>query len=187
MGQERSLWSLGPPLRFGPLPKTLSINMDIINKLKEFSNTHNMENVGLHMTDELIEEWYDSSPLNCMAFATTGGDGVHFSIFKSIDIDKSPVVMTVPMNFGEENMIIARTLSEFLCLGSRFGFFNLEQLSYKFETTTQKIEASNLTEPPNSELRELTEIFSLEPIREVSEYIKETNAKYFNQLELADA
>ena len=161
--------------------------MNIINKLKEFSNTHDMENVGLLMTDELIEEWYDSSPLNCVAFATTGGDGVHFSVFNGIDIDKSPVIMTVPMNFGEENMVIARTLYDFLCLGSRFGFFYLEQLSYNFDTTTQKIEASNLVEPPNSELRELTEIFSLEPIREVSEYIKKTNSEYFNQLELADA
>jgi hypothetical protein len=161
--------------------------MDIITKLKEFSDTHNMDNVGFYMTDELIDEWYDSSPLNCLAFASTGGDGVHFSIFKGIDTDSSPVVMTVPMNFGEENLVIAQTLLEFLCLGCRFGFFDLEQLSYNFESTTQKIEATNRTEAQNPELRELTEMFYLKPIKDVSKYIRETNSKYFDQLELEDA
>ena len=161
--------------------------MKIIDRLREFGKTHDMERVGFILTDELVEEWYDSSPLNCVAFATTGGDGVHFSVFKDFDEDESPVVMTVPMNFGEENIVIANSLYEFLCLGSRFGFFGLEQLSYDFNSTVNEIENCNRSESTNPELKELSLEFGLKPIDDTARYVETVNAKYYSKLELADA
>ena len=146
-----------------------------------------MDSIGFHITEELIEEWYDCSPKNCVAFATTGGDGVHFSIFKDSDVENSPVVMTVPMNFGEENMVIANSLYEFLCLGCKFGYFNLEQLSYDYEATVQEIESCNKQELKNQELLALSIEFKLSPINEVTKYINDTNATHINKLELEDA
>ncbi len=134
----------------------------MIRELTEFSKKHDLESVGLIMEDELIEEWYECTPLNCLTFASTGGDGVHFSIIK--DLDQSPVVMTVPMNFDEENLVIANSLYEFLCLGSHFGFFNLEQLSYNFETTTNEIEQTNQSSHSNKVLSKLAKAFNLKTI-----------------------
>ena len=160
--------------------------MKTIEHLKEFSMTHDLESIGLIMTDELIKEWYDCSPLNCSAFATTGGDGVHFSVFTDKE-DLSPVVITVPMSFGEENLVIASSIYDFLCLGCRFGFFNLEQLAYEFEQTTNEIESCNEQMPNSDVLIELSAAFNLKPIKNVKAYINEANRKYANNLQLADA
>jgi hypothetical protein len=63
---------------------------------------------------------YDSSPINTEIFATTGGDGVHYSILE-ISEKIQPIVMTVPMNFGDSikdyNWIIGENLNEFLSIG----------------------------------------------------------------------
>jgi hypothetical protein len=76
-----------------------------------------------------------TTPTNTIAFASTGGDDVHFSLIqheKTLD-DNSPVVMTVPMG-GEDvraiNIILGSNLHEFLCLGCEHGYFDLEQLLY---------------------------------------------------------
>ncbi len=79
---------------------------------------------------------YDSSPINTEVFATTGGDGVHYSI---LELSKSiqPVVMTVPMNFGNSlksyNWIVGENLNEFLSIGFYNGWFQIEQLCYNNE------------------------------------------------------
>ena len=79
---------------------------------------------------------YDSSPINTEVFATTGGDGVHYSILE-ISEKIQPVVMTVPMNFGDSmrdyNWIIGENLIEFLSIGYFNGWFPIEQLCYDNE------------------------------------------------------
>ncbi len=75
---------------------------------------------------------YDSTPKNSETFATTGGDGVHYSLLTN-DIglaDKKVVIMTVPMM--DKNIILADSLDEFLGLGYYNGWFPLEQLVYNF-------------------------------------------------------
>jgi hypothetical protein len=90
------------------------------------------EPVGLLLVRPLKNGEYESSPLNSSAFANTGGDGVHFNLLhlNGKAVDNSPVVMTVPMNFGNENLILGSNLHEFLCLGAKIGYFVLEQLTY---------------------------------------------------------
>lgn len=76
---------------------------------------------------------YDCTPLNTRLFATTGGDGVHFSLLE-LSASVQPVIMTVPMNFWQTmescNCILAENLEEFLSLGYFKGWFSLEQLFY---------------------------------------------------------
>jgi hypothetical protein len=77
---------------------------------------------------------YYSTPINCSVFGWTGGDAVHFSLLHINDQfnDLSPVVMTVPMNFGSEtNWVMGATLTEFLALGCQYGFWQLEQIAYQ--------------------------------------------------------
>jgi len=77
---------------------------------------------------------YDSSPINTKVFSRTGGDGVHFSIL-CLSENIQPIVMTVPMNFGNSltdyNLIIGENLNEFLSIGYFNGWFFLEELCYK--------------------------------------------------------
>ena len=77
---------------------------------------------------------YDSSPLNTITFAGTGGDGVHYGILPLSETTQ-PVVMTVPMNYGNDigvyNRILAENLDEFLGLGYYNGWFFLDQIAYQ--------------------------------------------------------
>ncbi|WP_444884125.1 hypothetical protein [Microbulbifer sp. PSTR4-B] len=161
--------------------------MDIIEKLKNFSSREDIKNEGLQLTDGLVEGWYECSPVNCVAFATTGGDGVHFSVFKELALEESPIVMTVPMNFGEENLVIARSMQDFLRLGSRYGFFELEQLSYNFESTAQGIQEASSREAESKALLALSKEFELAPIEGVVYYIREVNEEFYSRLELKNA
>jgi hypothetical protein len=90
------------------------------------------EPIGLILIKPVKQEQYESTPKNSMAFATTGGDGVHFSFVQLYGeaVDQSPIVMTVPMNFGSENLIVGTDFEDFLCLGCEVGFSFLEQLTY---------------------------------------------------------
>ena len=95
------------------------------------------EAIGLLPMPSLRHCGYPRAPRNSLSFATTGGDGVHFSLLALDDTASAswPVVMTVPMNFGEENLIVGSDLREFLGLGLRHGYFELEQLLYKPDET----------------------------------------------------
>jgi hypothetical protein len=88
--------------------------------------------IGLMLIRPLAKKYYSSTPINSFTFAHTGGDGVHFSLVSLGDKESedSPVVMTVPMNYPEVNLIVGENLFEFLCLGEQLGYFLLEQLVY---------------------------------------------------------
>jgi len=104
--------------------------------------SHVLDPIGLILFKPLKREEYESTPINSLAFATTGGDGVHYSLLTSgpqAD-DQWPVVMTVPMNFGHENMIVGGDVWDFLSLGCRTGYFFLEQLTYDFPATVYWLE-----------------------------------------------
>ena len=85
------------------------------------------------------KKYYESTPVNSLTFSQTGGDGVYFSLvlLDAKVSEDSPVVMTVPMNYGKVNLIVGENLFEFLCLGEQLGYFFLEQLVYN-ETETIK-------------------------------------------------
>jgi hypothetical protein len=87
---------------------------------------------------------YWCTPVNSLAFATTGGDGVHYSLLAIDDefSDFSPVVMTVPM-CDTPNLIVGASLRDFLALGSRCGYFRLEQLIYHPDRTLEELSAKS--------------------------------------------
>jgi hypothetical protein len=71
---------------------------------------------------------YSCTPTNCLTFAGTGGEGVHFS-FVGQDgkvTERSPIVITIPEVFA--NFIGGESLFDFLCLGYHRGYFALETL-----------------------------------------------------------
>jgi hypothetical protein len=91
--------------------------------------------LGLILLPRLDHFGYGCTPKNSLAFATTGGEGVHFSflVAKSRVHDASPVICTIPEMF--QNHIVGDNLFDFLCLGYHRGYFALEQLAYKPKKT----------------------------------------------------
>ena len=71
------------------------------------------------------------SPANAVAFASTGGDGVHFSLFVSDGraTDDSAVVMIVPTGGPPHNLVPGESLRDFLRFGPTRGYFGLGALT----------------------------------------------------------
>jgi hypothetical protein len=116
-----------------------------------------LDNEGLRIHDSLSPGGYDSSPPGYLAFASTGGDGVHFS-FPSNQF--GPVVMTVPMAFDRPNIVVGADLKDFLSLGCMYGFFVLEQLGYNDNLTIDPMDAVKEASPA---LQRLSRHFGLRP------------------------
>ncbi len=87
--------------------------------------------LGLILHPRLKRCGYWCDPTNCLTFASTGGDGVHFSfvVRDGKVTEKSPVVITVPVGFDHPNLIGGESLFDFLCLGYHRGYFALETAS----------------------------------------------------------
>jgi hypothetical protein len=98
--------------------------------------------MGLLLHPRLENCGYWCTPKNSLTFASTGGDGVHFSFIVQSDeiVEDSPVIVTVPANFGEPedaNFIVADNLRNFLRFGLHRGYFALEQLAYYRDLTLE--------------------------------------------------
>ena len=133
---------------------------------------------------------YDSSPINTEVFATTGGDGVHYSILE-ISEKIQPVVMTVPMNFGDSmrdyNWIIGENLIEFLSIGYFNGWFPIEQLCYDNEWAIEFYSKENMEEDYQNEadiqfVKKLRSKFGYDHIPLNNERLNELADIYFKYL-----
>jgi hypothetical protein len=132
---------------------------------------------------------YHSTPTNTVRLASTGGDGVHFSLLDlGDDSDATPVVMTVPMAFDSPNHIVGGDVREFLALGYWIGYFYLEDLAYpsEREKLIGRLQAGPATDDPEETrpLRHLIDEFGLRPWPEVARRLDELDALYRPHLQL---
>lgn len=99
------------------------------------------EDVGLMFEPPLrpLPVTYDATPDDAVTFASSGGDGVHFSACQGAQ--GAIIVMTVPLQFARPNIVVGRTMREFLALGCITGYFGLEQLAYDFASATRALVA----------------------------------------------
>lgn len=119
------------------------------------------ERIGLLLEDPGAPgDWdYPATPVDAVTFASTGGDGVHFSL-----VPQGPaVVMTVPRCFGNTTHVLAESLPEFLALGCRTGYFSLERLAYGWGRADQL--ADLRLSPPSDDplLKSIVEEFGVSP------------------------
>jgi hypothetical protein len=126
---------------------------------------------GLRVNTSLRPGGYDSSPAGYVSFASTGGDGTHFSIPA---VATGPVVMTVPMSFDNPNVVVGEDLHEFLSLGCVYGYFGLEQLAYDAARAAVAIEKAG---EQSKALRRLSERFGLTPWPAVLSRLAELRAQ----------
>ncbi|WP_426336471.1 hypothetical protein ACN9MY_28335 [Pseudoduganella sp. R-31] len=142
---------------------------DLIHYVKHLvaEDREELYDEGLRVDESPMPGGYDSSPKGYLAFASTGGDGVHFSV---PDGAAGPVIMTVPMAFDNPNFVVGSDIKEFLSLGSAYGYFSLEQLAYNWERTVEAIAAA---QEPSAALQKLSERFDLRPWLSVGVRLRE--------------
>ena len=134
-------------------------------------------------------EFYPCTPKNSLTFASTGGDGVHFSILDQGNAASfnSPVIMTVPMAMEDDlNTVIAENLDEFLGLGYYVGWFGLEQIVYQ-----NPIDFAYFSKPdPEHEEDEIRfiefvrDLFETEPVKLTTERLEVLRKSYFHLLDI---
>jgi hypothetical protein len=148
---------------------------------------------------------YDCTPTNTIAFAHTGVDGTHFSLLgESIEnAEDYPVVMTRPMSFGAENLIVGASIWEFLSLGFYIGYSDIESLHLGFADNTNIEQAfaavvglptSNYGTPPFhkdsptafARLSDLRVRFKLLPWHDAYGRLEQLNNTHFPKLQLRD-
>ena len=145
--------------------------------------------VGLRL-DIPAKPWeYHCTPTNVKTFASTGCDGVHYSFLELSSSPESPVVMTVPANSENSNVIVGENLYDFLCLGSKASYILLENLSGEYEELDflkSKDYAEFLSDEQIYLLDVLSEEFSLHPWSVLEERISYLRSKYLDLLQLPD-
>jgi len=143
------------------------------------------DSVGLLLSDDVAHSGYWNSPTNSAMFASTGGDGVHFSFVDLGDGvgESSPIVMTVPMS-SDPNWILGENLRDFLSLGIASGFFVLGSLSYGADWAG---DLEGHTETDQSRLlADLADRLGLHPWANVDERLRRLDERYGDQLIVAD-
>lgn len=159
-------------------------DLERLNVLLQDMGDDGREEIGLLPMPSLRHCGYSQAPHNSLSFATTGGDGVHFSFLALEDTATSfwPVVMTVPMNFGDENLIVGADLREFLGLGLRHGYFEPEQLLYKPDETFAWLDHDSDEEPPSADkvraLAAIRQTFEIRPWESHGPRIAELQAQF---------
>lgn len=125
-----------------PLLRRLHEIGDLIHSRFPAKFDRGMGQLGLLLSRELMNGGYWCTPINTLEFGSTGGDGVHFSLVETDGkvSENSPVVMTVPANIGEPqvaNVIVGRSLLDFVRFGLIRGYFAMEQFVYQRDLTLQ--------------------------------------------------
>lgn len=91
--------------------------------------------MGLLLFGQLATGEYWCTPTNSLSFGTTGGDGAHFSFLLSDNAitDRTPVIISVPDNFGSPkcaNVVLGRGFEDFVRLGLHCGYFAMAQFAF---------------------------------------------------------
>lgn len=142
------------------------------------------ETIGLLLEPNLARWSYEATPSRSLTFASTGGDGVHYSVLTDVG-RPGPIVMTVPMNFDEPNVVVGADLRDFLSLGCHFGYFALEQLVYDREGTIREIQASVIARPNNDEavvLATLRQLLGLQAPADVARHLDGLRERFRHDL-----
>jgi hypothetical protein len=145
--------------------------------------------IGLRLEDPAApgrDGGYRSSPVNATMFASTGGDGVHFSVLHTAHAAGGPVVMTAPAAFDGPNLVVGDGLPEFLALGCRTAYDGLDLLRYRRQHMIARLE----TAEPRRDTEEagllqlLIDEFDLRPWRNVEQRLDELDTRYGSQIQL---
>lgn len=116
----------------------ITLDLPLLNDLhrlsheakRRFPNPRNegFGRIGLYLETELAPGGYWCSPKNAVVFASTGGDGDHYSLLireNRID-ERSPVLLTYSVEGTQQ--VVGENLFDFLCLGMHGGYFQVNSV-----------------------------------------------------------
>lgn len=154
----------------------------------EATSAPELVDVGLVLHRTVERAPYRSTPRNSLTFASTGADGVHFGflLLEDVDLEDSPIVMTVPVSFKRPNVIVGRDLVDFLALGCRRAFFELEGLAYGWRSDA--IARYESVEPARAHhaapLDALSKEFALRPWKHVEAKLARLELAFASRLDV---
>ncbi len=170
------------------LDKLWSITGD--ERLSGSNDSLYFDSIGLNLIDDIKRWEYWCTPMNTACFASTFGDGVHFSfICESGQVfDNSPVVMTIP-TAQTTNIIVGENLIDFLSLGCRASYFTLEQIEYQPQSHISLLDSHTYPSDMNKEeinmLQAIESEFDLKPWSNNEERLEELKQKYIGLLQFS--
>ena len=147
------------------------------------------EPCGLILETPQMEQQYWCTPANVVTFASTGGDGVHYSYLKDFVSANGalPIIMTLP-SADENNVVIAESFEEFFNLGYYVGWYSLEQLVYQEEQAI-----GYFTDPDEehrddaeSRLEYMREALQMRPVPPQMARLAKLREQYFDLLLIAE-
>ena len=156
---------------------------------RESISVEAVDTLGLLMASNLAPSTYEQTPRNCIPFAYTGGDGVHFSFADIGDgiTKSSPIVMTVPMQFERPNLVVGCHLRDFLALGLRVGYFVLEGLQYNREKWVRLLEDTTYRPVTNvmelGTLQAINRTFDIVPWTNPEQHLQKLEEQFFHLLD----
>ncbi len=158
-----------------------------------FPESENMyfDPVGLNLFKNVEKMGYWCTPENTVTFASTGGDGVHFGFLVGPDgiTENSPIVMTLPCA-DTSNIIVGENFLDFLSLGCRGGYFELEQIEYSPEEHIAFLDSQQYSNEMESNeialLQSIENEFSLKPWSNHKARLAELELKYLSLLKYSE-
>ena len=155
----------------------------------QFPDSENLhfDSVGLILFRDIENMGYWCTPENSVTFATTGGDSVHFGFLTKNGeaSENSPIVMTLPCA-ETSNIIVGENFKEFLGLGCRSGYVELEQIEYQPEEQIPFLDSHkySLEMSPNEIklLKSIESEFNLVTWSNHAARLAELKLKYFGDL-----
>ena len=171
---------------------SLSADCTLLKRLYEFDHDAQTNKLGYISGLSLLDvEPYcgtilynpTTTPTNSVAFATSGGDDVHFGLIsvRGKFGDLSPIVMTVPMagdTSEETNFVVGESLHDFLCLGCVHGFDDLEDLAYSSRTALFRKYSQPPTQSDNGIYARFRAEFVLTPWQDIELKLRDLDDKY---------
>jgi hypothetical protein len=163
------------------VPKTGSLWPRLVEFAVHTEHASALEDAGLGLVPLETVHLFQATPVNSVTFASTGASGVHFGFVPGPDqpLDRSPVVMTVPLA-DDPNHIVGGSLAEFLSLGCRQGWSFLDQLAYDAPWAANWY--SSRTPPMFPVLETMVRLFGLTPWPDVSGRLLGLRGEYYDRL-----
>jgi len=116
------------------LAEVYDLNKEVAEKFPANWDT-GIGQMGLLLDRKLETSGYWCTPTNSLSFGGTGGDGAHFSFVVTDNriTDHTPVIVSIPDNFGEPedaNVVLGRSFEDFVRLGLHCGYFSMARFAF---------------------------------------------------------
>jgi hypothetical protein len=163
-----------------PVPKTLMQVIELKKDLNEKGLLPFGDLLGYYFAVEDLDSRYLNTPLDLIAFARPGVDGIHYGFLTDFglveDLEEAYIVRVTPMDFDDPVKIVARNLRDFMrmvCYSPiSLHWLDMNSSAEQCEKAKQ-LDAESLQDADSMGTREVfKKDFQLEPIEDIYSFLK---------------